>query len=56
MGMKGIGDGLSQGIRSVYLGGGTPSLLEAGQVEGILGNFRYGIRDTTEITLEMNPQ
>jgi oxygen-independent coproporphyrinogen-3 oxidase len=44
-------------LRSVYLGGGTPSLLSAAQVQRILGAVAtsFGIADGAEITLEANP-
>lgn len=44
-------------LSTVYLGGGTPSLLTAVQVEGLLGALRtrYGIAPGAEITLEMDP-
>jgi oxygen-independent coproporphyrinogen III oxidase len=44
-------------LRSVYLGGGTPSLLPADDVERILARVRerFGIADGAEITLESNP-
>jgi putative oxygen-independent coproporphyrinogen III oxidase len=44
-------------LRSVYLGGGTPSLLPADEVAGILARVRsrFGIADDAEITIESNP-
>ncbi len=44
-------------LGSVYLGGGTPSLLSADQVGGLLGHVarRLGIADGAEVTLEANP-
>jgi oxygen-independent coproporphyrinogen-3 oxidase len=41
----------------VYLGGGTPSLLDAWQVAGLLEYIgtRFGIAPSAEITLEANP-
>ena len=44
-------------LRSVYLGGGTPSLLSAAQVEQLLATIeqRLGIAPEAEITLEANP-
>jgi putative oxygen-independent coproporphyrinogen III oxidase len=44
-------------LRSVYLGGGTPSLLAAADVAGLLDGVgrRFGIADGAEITLESNP-
>lgn len=45
------------GLRSVYLGGGTPSLLEASQVGGLLAavDRLLGLTGDAEITLEANP-
>jgi oxygen-independent coproporphyrinogen-3 oxidase len=44
-------------LASVYLGGGTPSLLPAAAVAGLLGLVaeRFGIADDAEVTLEANP-
>lgn len=44
-------------LDSVYLGGGTPSLLPADEIERILAvvRDRYGIAAGAEITLEANP-
>jgi oxygen-independent coproporphyrinogen-3 oxidase len=39
---------------TVYFGGGTPSLLEVGEVEKILGEL--SIEEGAEVTLEVNPQ
>jgi coproporphyrinogen III oxidase-like Fe-S oxidoreductase len=44
-------------LRSVYLGGGTPSLLDARQVAALLDAVarRFGIASGAEVTLEANP-
>ena len=44
-------------LDSVYLGGGTPSLLAADDVERLLGSVRerFGLADDAEITIEANP-
>ncbi len=44
-------------LRTVYFGGGTPSLLAAAQVRRLLGTLRgaCGIEASAEITLEANP-
>jgi oxygen-independent coproporphyrinogen-3 oxidase len=44
-------------LASVYLGGGTPSLLPADEIAGLLSlaRERYGATDDTEVTLEANP-
>lgn len=46
------------GLRSVYLGGGTPSILSSNQVSTIVGAFKhtYGLMENCEITLEVNPE
>ncbi|MBK9214393.1 MAG: radical SAM family heme chaperone HemW [Chloracidobacterium sp.] len=42
---------------TVYFGGGTPSLLKAGQVKWILESLhtKFDLTDDVEITMEMNP-
>ena len=44
-------------LKTIYFGGGTPSLLSPFQVEKILDTLRevYGISEDCEITLEANP-
>jgi oxygen-independent coproporphyrinogen III oxidase len=44
-------------LASVYLGGGTPSLMHPGQVAGLLTavDSRLGIAGDAEVTLEANP-
>jgi len=44
-------------LASVYLGGGTPSLLPADDVARLLGLVadRFGLADDAEVTLEANP-
>lgn len=44
-------------LRSVYLGGGTPSLLPAAAIERLLTTVRerYGLAPGAEVTLEVNP-
>jgi len=44
-------------LSTVYLGGGTPSLLNPDQVDGLLGQLRqrYGLAPGCEITLELDP-
>jgi coproporphyrinogen III oxidase-like Fe-S oxidoreductase len=44
-------------LGSVYLGGGTPSLLSAGQVDRLLAAARtgFGLAADAEVTLEANP-
>jgi oxygen-independent coproporphyrinogen-3 oxidase len=44
-------------VDTVFFGGGTPSLLSAAQIESVLKtiNDRFGVADTAEVTLEINP-
>jgi oxygen-independent coproporphyrinogen-3 oxidase len=44
-------------LQTVYLGGGTPSLLPAAEIAGVMGQIRerYGLADGAEVTLEANP-
>lgn len=44
-------------VSTVFVGGGTPSVLEAGQMEGVLGNIQevFELEKKPETTLEMNP-
>lgn len=48
---------LNQPLRSVYFGGGTPSLLDPEQVNRLIAHSRdlFGHSDAIEITLEANP-
>jgi oxygen-independent coproporphyrinogen-3 oxidase len=45
------------GLKSVFFGGGTPSLLEAGQLGSLLeaARSRFGLAAGAEITVEVNP-
>jgi oxygen-independent coproporphyrinogen-3 oxidase len=49
-------DGLD--ARSVYVGGGTPSLWDPREVARVLGavRSRFGIPDAAEVTIEANPE
>ena len=44
-------------IESIYFGGGTPSLLEVGEIDIILNKLNkiYSVSSDAEITLEANP-
>ena len=44
-------------VNSIYFGGGTPSRLEAKEINSLLNNIysRYKINKSAEITLECNP-
>lgn len=45
-------------LQSVYFGGGTPSVLSAGEIERILAaaNKAFSIDEQAEITFELNPE
>lgn len=47
----------SAAIQTIYFGGGTPSLLEPAELDGILQEIRqhFNIDENAEITLEANP-
>jgi coproporphyrinogen III oxidase-like Fe-S oxidoreductase len=49
--------GARPALGSLYLGGGTPSLLPAGSIEWLIEvvRARYGLADDAEVTLEANP-
>lgn len=51
------GDDGRPALASVYLGGGTPTLLPAASIERLLSRIRdrFGIADGAEITAEANP-
>ena len=42
-------------IKTVYIGGGTPSILESNNIKKILDNLRSNIEEKAEITIEVNP-
>ena len=50
-------DDIGTRLKTVYLGGGTPSLLEPRQVDRILRALdqRFGLEADTEISMEMDP-
>lgn len=56
-GRPGAGAGARPRLQSLYLGGGTPSLLPAGTIASIveLVRDRYGLAAGAEVTLEVNP-
>ena len=43
-------------LRTVYLGGGTPSLLGVERLEGLLARLEPHLAPHTEVTLETNPE
>ena len=51
---RGLG---SPEVGSVFLGGGTPSLLQPGQMDRLLGAIRgaFRLREDAEVTAEVNP-
>jgi len=51
------GPGSRPALASVYLGGGTPSLLPGAAIERLLDivRDRYGLHDDAEVTIEVNP-
>ncbi len=55
--MEIVSPGLSSFFDTVYIGGGTPSVLSPRQIEDILGKTRkyFPLARTTEFTLEANP-
>lgn len=48
---------LTSPLRSIYFGGGTPSLLSAGEINGMIDKLQknHQIEPNAEITLEANP-
>lgn len=42
-------------IKSIYIGGGTPSFVEESYLESVLDIFRDFIKNNTEVTVEINP-
>jgi oxygen-independent coproporphyrinogen-3 oxidase len=52
-----ITESFCQPLETVFFGGGTPSLLTAGQVEGIIEalDCKFGIAADAEISIEMDP-
>jgi oxygen-independent coproporphyrinogen-3 oxidase len=51
------GDICQGGLKTVYMGGGTPSLFTPDQIGAVLDQLRntYGINENAEITMEVNP-
>ncbi|MGA8865490.1 MAG: radical SAM family heme chaperone HemW [Candidatus Sulfotelmatobacter sp.] len=51
------GGKMERAVDSVYLGGGTPTVLETGQLERIFGNLRqkFDVRPDAEVTVECAP-
>jgi oxygen-independent coproporphyrinogen-3 oxidase len=57
MRFSGVSPGESRKLKSLYFGGGTPSLLGSARVKKIIDHIRnlYSFDDEIEITLEINP-
>jgi len=51
-------DEITDEIQTIYLGGGTPSLLTADELEGLMRtiNTQFSVSNEAEITLEANPE
>lgn len=47
----------NEAVETIYFGGGTPSVLEAGEMEDILEHLNelFEVKENTEITFEANP-
>jgi putative oxygen-independent coproporphyrinogen III oxidase len=56
LGAAGWARGLT--VETIFLGGGTPSLLEVGEMEGVLGALgrAFAVEATAEVTVECNPE
>ncbi len=50
------GDNVSQNIDTVFIGGGTPSLISPPDIERILEPLKMGFNKDIEITMEINPK
>jgi oxygen-independent coproporphyrinogen III oxidase len=52
-----VGGTIERAVDSIYLGGGTPTVLEGAQLERILGTVRrkFDVSSTAEITVECAP-
>lgn len=52
-----VSEGLRRSAHTVYIGGGTPSIMPAEQIEAVLQavNDGFNLADGSEITLEANP-
>ena len=48
---------INEPIKSIYIGGGTPSILKEGKIEGLIETIykHYQVVEKPEITLEANP-
>src|SRR5258708_25929336 len=53
----GAGNARCSGLKSVFFGGGTPSLLDADLIGELLSKAKslFGFRNDIEVTLEANP-
>lgn len=52
-----MSDALPSDVNSIYIGGGTPSLLDPEKIESIIDQIcnRFHVESSPEITLEINP-
>ena len=57
IGLRGVNGAVAAPLKTVYIGGGTPSLMSAAQVGRLLeaANRAFGIALGAEITIEVNP-
>ena len=56
--VAGAGWAAGIGVETIFFGGGTPSLLESGELADILERLRcrFTVRDDAEVTVECNPE
>src|SRR5271154_7598949 len=52
-----LGGQMERAVDSIYLGGGTPTVLEAAQLERIFGSVRaqFDVQSDAEVTVECAP-
>ncbi|HXW54477.1 MAG TPA: radical SAM family heme chaperone HemW [Candidatus Cybelea sp.] len=53
-----LGPGPAQAVDTIYLGGGTPSLLDGAALDGLIGavRARFQVLPAAEVTLEADPE
>ncbi|MBR2811484.1 MAG: radical SAM family heme chaperone HemW [Solobacterium sp.] len=49
-------DGIHPGLRTLYIGGGTPGCLDAERLDSLLSLFDDSVRTAEEYTVEINPE
>lgn len=47
---------LDENFSSIYIGGGTPSILSLDLLDRLLSNLKESIKENTEFTMELNPE